>query len=1124
MTPALPDLAIRASAGSGKTFELTGRYLRLLADGAPPERILATTFTRKAAGEIRERLFARLLDAARRPEKAAELADQLGLADGSTERFTALLRTLVRSLHRLRVETIDGFFQRLARSAGPELGLPAEWRVLEETEQEDFLRELLADLQRDAPDRFAALIPLLFKGETRSSIQKDLIDEGMRLDRIAAELEPEAFGVLPSIRISKAEEDAFEEQLAALLSGPWMHEGAMLPKVVRKIGDCCDSGNFEGALESKFAVAIDQGLEKYSSAKIRPPLRAAAEPVIQHLKRRFLAGVAWRNEATGRLVSALEQGLAGRLDREGALRFQDVTRRLADAVRDRCRRDSPLRLDGRIEHLLLDEFQDTSGLQWEVLRPIARDVTGAEGDPRRGGTFLCVGDRKQAIYGWRGGLPEIFDHLQRDLPSLEFTPRDRSYRSSPVIIDFVNRVFETIADNEGVTVNESSAQAARFFAEQFHPHSTAKKDLDGHVTVWSLLKVPRPKYEKRDEEDEPLILDDDLTVDGDLANRFDLDIAMLAGFIEGLATANPEASIGVLFAANRRISALAEAMRWFGVTVSEEGRSPIADEPPVAAMLSALLFADHPGDLVARFHLATGPLGAIVGLGPTDSDDRAGAVAAEIRRQLCRDSLAGVLGRWVRALEPGLEPATLTRLETLVDLARRQDDDANRRPSRFVRLVDEYRESDPASAGVRLMTIHRSKGLEFDIVVLPELDRDFQKAEEFALGRREGAGRVDRACRWVRKELLPYLPDEVRALFETHQTRYAIETLCLLYVALTRARRELHLFVAPNEERSWGAKQADGADAGETLSATPSDGKGSRKAKASSKPPQNLGSVICRAIGHDGRVVAGSKLYSDGRPSWFLGSPEPAKRKRGSRKTSDGEPGPAIAGKLADGGSAVKPPAFKAAKGGRKRGLGRITPSSTATAAVRLSSVLSLDDPNESEALRRGTAMHEILSRVEWLASDVSGAAALASVRAGGQLTAADLERHRPEAARLLDHPALRPVFTRSWWERELKSADLVVWSERAFAVRRDDAVMNGRFDRVVLARSPAGLTRAVILDYKTDRLGPLTTPATLAEHYAEQLRAYRHALGKLTGLRAAAIDARLVLLDPASPGLVTIR
>ena len=134
MTFALPDIVIRASAGTGKTYQLASRFLQLLDADVAPESILAATFTRKAAGEILERILSTLASAAINEKKRGELADAIGSQQLTSERCRELLAKLTRRLHRLQVGTLDSFFAKLASSFSLELGLPPGWRIAETIE------------------------------------------------------------------------------------------------------------------------------------------------------------------------------------------------------------------------------------------------------------------------------------------------------------------------------------------------------------------------------------------------------------------------------------------------------------------------------------------------------------------------------------------------------------------------------------------------------------------------------------------------------------------------------------------------------------------------------------------------------------------------------------------------------------------------------------------------------------------------------------------------------------------------------------------------------------------------------------------------------------------------------
>ena len=171
---------IKASAGSGKTFQLSNRYLQLIFHGAEPETILATTFTRKAAGEILDRIFARLADAAVDETKRRELSKYVLTGDREGDLLShaevlAVLARLVRNIHRLRVSTLDSFFQQIAGNLSLELGMPAGWLIMEEDDRSPLLlegiRELLEHLGKE---RTVELMHLLFKGETRSTVTREI--------------------------------------------------------------------------------------------------------------------------------------------------------------------------------------------------------------------------------------------------------------------------------------------------------------------------------------------------------------------------------------------------------------------------------------------------------------------------------------------------------------------------------------------------------------------------------------------------------------------------------------------------------------------------------------------------------------------------------------------------------------------------------------------------------------------------------------------------------------------------------------------------------------------------------------------------------------------------------------
>ena len=331
---------------------------------------------------------------------------------------------------------------------------------------------------------------------------------------------------------------------------------------------------------------------------------------------------------------------------------------------------------------------------------------------------------KQAIYGWRGGVAEIFD-LVDDLDGLDKSqPMTMSFRSSQVIIDAVNDVFGNL--DQFQSNSEISTSAVHSWRKWFGQHSTAKSDLNGHFTV-------------------------EYAADGESksGDRFALYrernrnvLKTTVSRVEELANQLPQhMQIGVLVRTNKEVGELIFGLQQAGVQASEEGGNALTDSAAVNLVLSALKLADHPGDGCARFHVSHSPLGEWLGLEPEDQsnqkENRIAAVrgAARLREQLIHEGYGATVESLAGMLAPHCTRRELTRIQHLVRIAYGSRSDRQRwstRPARFVEYVqEEIKISDQSSARVRVMTIHKAKGLEFDAVVLPHEFKNNEWVESF---------------------------------------------------------------------------------------------------------------------------------------------------------------------------------------------------------------------------------------------------------------------------------------------------------------------------------------------------------------------------------------------------------
>ena len=467
---------IRASAGTGKTFQLSNRFIGLAARQAP-DNILATTFTRKAAGEILDRVLVRLAEAALKPKKLAELAQHVDGPAIDRARCLGMLREMIRHLHRLRVSTLDSFFVQIAQSFSLELGLPPGWEIAEEIADQALRAEAIRTVLQN--ESTAGRRP-----PDAPADQGRGLALGERADRLAREglVRHLHRGPGRGMEVAAPPEATRRQGIARRPLKHWrqvpLPEGKIYPKARAQDLASAKSEDWEAFLGKGLGAKILDGTEMFSSKPIPAEILAAYRPLVEHAKAVLLARIADQTEATRDLLERFDAAYQRLKASERSLRFEDVTRRLGEAaIADRLD-EVVYRLDGQVAHLLLDEFQDTSALQWRVLRPFAQRVVRG-GEDR---SFFCVGDVKQAIYGWRGGVAEIFDALDDEFGGLPSQALNESFRSSPVVIDCVNKVFEGDRRQCGVAEvpGRGPEMVAAVHAAHHRPNGSARLLPPGH--------------------------------------------------------------------------------------------------------------------------------------------------------------------------------------------------------------------------------------------------------------------------------------------------------------------------------------------------------------------------------------------------------------------------------------------------------------------------------------------------------------------------------------------------------------------------------------------------------------------------------------------------------------------
>ncbi len=1046
-----PYVVILASAGTGKTFQLTNRYLTLLRSGSP-ERILASTFTRKAAGEILDRILVRLASAITDAAELSRLQKFVGQPDVTRDECLSLLQQLTRQLHRVQISTLDALFSKLASSHTFELGFPPGWRLIEEVESARLIDQAIESVLRMAGRQDARrLMHLLSKGENSRRVH-DLVRETVQTFSVPFLLTTEAdWNRIPDLPLLNELE--LSGAIAAFESTCCTDKRVM--NAISKNQEQVRSGDWEGFIASGIPLRLVKGDDTYYNKPLPPDVVAAYLPLVEHAKALFYKIWASQTRGTWETLDRVYRELTRLKDEEQLLDFGDVSRRLASRITDRSVREVTFRLDTDLDHLLLDEFQDTSLNQWQILRPFAEVTTSEPGK-----SFFCVGDRKQAIYGWRGGEAAIFDTIQQEFPQLEKRPLDTSRRSSPPVIEAVNRTFTSL---RGTGAFDSLSQGISDWCEAFPLHDTALQEMPGYV---QLEVADTPPVDPSQPNAKP-----------SKAERSDLVLERTADRVAEYARLAPSATIAILFRGNASIRLLANKLRQRGLEFSEEGGTLITDSAAVQLLLSLLKIADHPGDRVARFHVATSPLADIHQIGRWDDDSAAMTLSQHLRSRLLSDGYQSALQRWILQLGDAITEHDRSRLRQLLELA--EGYLATTRPRDFIQLVQTRKVENTTPARIQLMTVHKSKGLQFDIVFLPDLDTSLTQAPKYLTAKPSQAAAPDRVLVYRAKDLREILPPELQEAYEQTQITELTGNMCVLYVAMTRSIHALHMILP---------------------------------AKESNATPKSLAGVLIAGLGGSQPATPQTTLYECGDPRWFeqclmLLRPVPTR---------------SVDRQLAM-------PTFAPLTGGRRRGMERVTPSKIADKAthVKLAAVL---EKRPLSGAGRGTLFHAWLEQLSWLEDWKLSDQDLLEIAHTFPTGDLDIDACVKQFRSLLKRPQIVNVLSK---KNYLKANDLPclpsvsadgsvdsiepeLSRELGFSVIDAGQLVSGTIDRLVLLRRGGQVIAADILDFKTDALrkdddGVLHD---LINAYRDQMRAYARAVSLIYRLSPERISTRLVLLS----------
>lgn len=1088
---------IAASAGTGKTYQLTSRFVALLALGARPEKMIALTFTKKAAGEFRNRIFQALSDGAlgktdrdfpernglaarvwetwtglhlntdmslsesanpvalypaaipmlKRavaqgcfPEQLTPIPGEPALPQLNTEFFAELLLRVLSKSSDLQLSTLDSFFNRVVAADIHRAGLSsvspmnalqqqratrtALLAMLAESEKSSHHESaLITLLSCIAEDKGGALLDLLENNvNTYLSLYKEFPEKAPWGDPIPFGL-PDCSNasLMPDEEVERIQQEINELVESISWRRPRSYVKKTLSTVAIKIrkGEFKASDSFNAWLEE-----IEEYLAPDAELERDDQLRELVKEVKTACAKLFLRSVQERSVAMHELLSKYYSAYRESILHEGLCTFDDIKQGARQLLgHNAADEDSgmALNLTTKLDHWMLDEFQDTDPVQWEILSNLLKE--NAQYPDK---SLFVVGDKKQSIYSFRGASAELFEQLRGTVPTkdgydwqkhgLTNSSLKESRRSVPEIMNFTNLIFEGISEVD----------------KEFSQHSAhaSNGDKKGYVRINVL---PKDKAE--------LTLQNACQAIGDILEE----LTEASG--QSMRRLRNGISVAILLRKGDTARSIVSWLRRYKpqIPVQLVEDSPLAEASPLGELLlSFFLWLREPADKYRYHVLKSSPLGRIMQL-----EDESGPLTR-----------SAVWDSWMSRLNTRGYAALIQDLATYLPQM-----DSRRMLNEWLEeavgfdaaggSLDEWllhmrtccRKENGSAQFVQVMTMHKSKGAEFDAVILPFLGSkavDQPRAEGIPYFISEAQeGILVHPGTAAERQLWPQLLDYEDSWKQARRD----DSYNLMYVALTRARYANYLLL-PEQGKEICQKESDWIL--EALKA--------KQIEATPDAPTEFG-------------------HAD----WYL------------QKTAREE------------NQATAPLALKPL-GVAKKDRNRLSPSSMAgeSAPEKTPDAVISGDSSGADF---GTRVHACFEQVSWHNAPLPS-----------WLQHPESEAQQVVAA-ALQEPDVVALFTAQPGQE--------VYNEQSIeAINSRNEWISATIDRLILTHDEQGrVTAAHIIDFKTnkpgEREGYTRFEDWLTTHYAGQMKEYRKLIAAAFNLPAEAITLSLISCPKGHPARV---
>jgi exodeoxyribonuclease V beta subunit len=426
-------LVLEANAGSGKTFSLVSRYLSLLFLGVKPERIFALTFTKKATKEMYDRVISSLQN--RDSREIKEIKNNLNI-ENIEEKSKEILRKLLNS--EIKISTIDSFSNSILKRFSHYFEILPNFKVVENINEEKFNEFFLRNLG---------------DSEIRAILEIEKLDKSMKIEKILIQLfkmyrtEIEISRKIEKISETKIDINYREYEKSILQLADLIAQNLLeFPKLSASGKKALKFSNLDELFFAGKTWLTKDSLSAFSFFKKAEPSEIL-EQTFQKMKELISEYFAKKEILIFQnLILIFKKYSEVRekfLKREQKFSFDDINHFLTKFILDKNIDTQFIyfRLDSKIEHILIDEFQDTSILQYKILEPLIEEILSGREDSFK--SFFYVGDKMQSLYRFRGAFPYLFDHLQDSYEVFTKEILPNNYRSKSEIVNFLNQNFRT---------------------------------------------------------------------------------------------------------------------------------------------------------------------------------------------------------------------------------------------------------------------------------------------------------------------------------------------------------------------------------------------------------------------------------------------------------------------------------------------------------------------------------------------------------------------------------------------------------------------------------------------------------------------------------------------------------